>query len=63
MNHSEKFVHYLESYQNKDIEAVSSMFSDDIHLRDWKISVLGKSIAVSETQKTLTMHPVSKSKF
>ncbi len=51
MTNAEKFVHYLKSYQDKDIEAVSNMFAEDIHLRDWKISVFGKSIAVSETQK------------
>lgn len=51
MNNSEKFVHYLQSYQNKDIETVSNMFAEEIHLRDWKISVRGKEIAVSETQK------------
>ena len=50
MTHIEKFVHYLECYQNKDIESVSNLFSDDIHLRDWKISVFGKSIAIAETQ-------------
>lgn len=51
MNHSQKFKYYLLSYQNKDIESVSKLFSPDIHLRDWKISVHGKDIAVSETQK------------
>ncbi|WP_421713152.1 nuclear transport factor 2 family protein [Alteromonas abrolhosensis] len=51
MNNSEKFKSYLLSYQNKDIEAVSKLFAPDIHLRDWKISVHGKAIAISETQK------------
>jgi hypothetical protein len=26
------------------------MFSEDIHLRDWKISVFGKEVAVNETK-------------
>jgi len=26
------------------------MFSEDIHLRDWKISVFGKALALSETK-------------
>ena len=51
MNNSEKFVDYLECYQRKDIDGVSNMFADDVHLRDWKISVFGKDIAVAETQK------------
>ena len=51
MNNSEKFKSYLLSYQNKDIKAVSNLFDPNIHLRDWKISVHGKSGAISETQK------------
>ena len=51
MNNSEKFKSYLLSYQNKDIEAISNLFAPDIHLRDWKISVHGKTVAISETQK------------
>jgi hypothetical protein len=51
MNNVEKFESYLLSYQNKDIEAVSTLFAPDIHLRDWKISVHGKTRAISENQK------------
>ena len=51
MKHSEKFKSYLHSYQNKDIETISTLFASDIHLRDWKISVHGKRLALSETQK------------
>ena len=51
MTNTEKFKHYLVSYAQKDIQAVSAMFADDILLRDWKISVQGKQLAISETQK------------
>ena len=51
MTLTEQFVHYLTCYQRKDIEAISRMFAHNIHLRDWKISVQGKSIALLETQK------------
>lgn len=44
-------VQYLDRYAAKDLEAVASMFDEKILLRDWKISVKGKSIAVEETQK------------
>ncbi|MFD2166482.1 nuclear transport factor 2 family protein [Thalassotalea euphylliae] len=46
-----KFQYYLESYENMDINSVASMFADDILLRDWKISVKGKTEAIRETQK------------
>ncbi len=51
MNYIEKFELYLRSYKNKDIETISNMLSEDVHLRDWKISVFGKNSAIDETQK------------
>lgn len=42
---------YLRKYQEKDLQAIASVFTEDIHLRDWKISVYGKTNALAETQK------------
>ena len=44
------FTAYLSAYARKDLDAVSAMFSDNISLRDWKISVQGKKLAVAETK-------------
>lgn len=51
MSLTHKFEAYLKAYEEKDLAKVSGMFSEDIHLRDWKISVTGKEVAVSETKK------------
>ena len=45
------FIQYLSAYEQKDLERVSDMFADNISLRDWKISVKGKRLAVDETRK------------
>ncbi|MDT0607701.1 nuclear transport factor 2 family protein [Croceitalea rosinachiae] len=42
---------YLRKYANKDIKGVGELFADDIILRDWKIRVIGKEIALKETRK------------
>lgn len=44
-------LHYLKMYADKDIEGIASLFSDNITLRDWKIKVLGKELALHETPK------------
>ena len=51
--HSKKdlCVLYLERYAQKDLSGIEAMFSDDIILRDWKIRVTGKKIALEETHK------------
>ena len=51
MSNRELFLTYLRHYARKDLAQVSAMFADDIRLRDWNISVSGKSAAVSETEK------------
>lgn len=51
MSTIDTFKHYLDRYQNKDLDAVAEMFADNILLRDWKISVQGKQAAVAETRK------------
>lgn len=51
MLNTPKFTMYLEYYAAMDIDRVSDMLADDVLLRDWKISVKGKTNAVNETQK------------
>jgi hypothetical protein len=42
---------YLAAYAAKDLATVEALLADDIHLRDWKISVRGKAAALDETGK------------
>ena len=49
--YKELAVRYLQKYAEKDLGAMKGMFADDIVLRDWKIRVEGKKIALKETQK------------
>ena len=42
---------YLNGYAAKDIAAIDDIFAEDIVLRDWKIRVVGKPLALEETQK------------
>lgn len=51
MNHSELFLTQLRHYAEKNLEATTAMFAEDIHLRDWNISVHGKAAALRETAK------------
>ena len=44
-------LYYLQKYAEKDINAMKEIFADDIVLRDWKIRVVGKENALSETRK------------
>ena len=50
-NYKETALLYLKKYEEKDLEAISEMFSEDIFLRDWKIKVEGKEKAIEETRK------------
>lgn len=47
----DRFTTHLAAYGRKDLAATGGMFADDIHLRDWKISVRGKHAALAETAK------------
>ncbi|WP_437400044.1 nuclear transport factor 2 family protein [Flagellimonas lutimaris] len=42
---------YLKRYEEKDLNSIEEMFSEDIVLRDWKIRVKGKDNAINETRK------------
>lgn len=49
MTPTDRLLAYLSAYARKDLAAIAAMFSDDIELRDWKISVVGKPAALAET--------------
>lgn len=51
MNHTELFRTYLHHYANKNLAAISAMLAEEVHLRDWNISVFGKAEAIRETAK------------
>jgi steroid delta-isomerase len=50
MTNTERFLSYLHHYETRNIAEISAMFSDEITLRDWKISVKGKVAALAETK-------------
>lgn len=52
--HTDLFLNYIHHYAAKDLQAISAMFAEDIHLRDWNISVHGKDEAIRETAKNFT---------
>ncbi|WP_374401730.1 nuclear transport factor 2 family protein [Niveibacterium sp.] len=51
MKNLDRFRTYLAAYERKDLAAIGDMFTDGVHLRDWKISVRGKHAALAETAK------------
>lgn len=55
MSLTEKFISNLRAYENKDLAGVAELFAEDMFLRDWKISVTGKSKVLEETQKNFEM--------
>ena len=48
------FPHVHTSLRRKKLEAVSAMLAEEVHLRDWNISVHGKAEALRETAKNFT---------
>lgn len=51
MTHTEFFRAYLRHYADKNLQAIADMLAEEIHLRDWNISVFGKAEALRETAK------------
>lgn len=51
LNHTETCLLYLQSYQEKNLNAVAELFAEQIVLRDWNLRVVGKAAALNETQK------------
>ncbi len=54
MNRNELFLTYLRHYAAKNLKAISDMLADEIHLRDWNISVFGKEEVMRETAKNFS---------
>ena len=54
MSFKDQFISYLKHYSDKNIVKISEMLADDVALRDWKISVLGKATAIAETEKNFS---------
>jgi hypothetical protein len=54
MNHTELFRTYLQYYANKNLEAISAMLAEEVHLRDWNLSVFGRLEVLRETAKNFT---------
>lgn len=51
MTHIELLRVYLRHYADKNLEAISAMLAEDVHLRDWNISVYGKAEVMRETAR------------
>lgn len=51
MSNRQRFLDYLRHYSAKHLDGVSAMFADNITLRDWNISVIGKAAAAEETDR------------
>ncbi len=51
MNRIDLFRTCLRHYADRNLAAISAMYAENIHLRDWNISVHGKEAAVRETAK------------
>ena len=51
MHHTELFRAYLRHYADKNLEAIADLLAEEVHLRDWNISVFGKAEALRETAK------------
>jgi hypothetical protein len=42
---------FLSAYEQKDIQAISKMFSRDVVVRDWNLEVFGAEAALAEFAK------------
>lgn len=51
MDHSSRFLAYLEAYARKDLDAIARMLAPDATLRDWNLSVRGHRAVEAETLK------------
>jgi steroid delta-isomerase len=49
MSNADLFRAYLCHYADRNLEAISDMLADQVHLRDWNISVRGKPEVLRET--------------
>ena len=54
MTHNELFHAYLRHYAEKNLNAISAMFAEEVHLRDWTLSAFGRLEILRETAKNFT---------
>lgn len=47
MSHAALFHTYLRHYADKNLDAIAELLTEDVHLRDWNISVFGKTCATA----------------
>ena len=50
MNLREVAIEYFLNFQNKDIDALSEMFHEQVTLRDWEINASGKKLVVAANE-------------
>lgn len=51
MTNAERFRAYLGHYADRDLAPIEAMLAEDVHLRDWNISVHGRPAVLRETQR------------
>ena len=49
MSNKQRFLDYIGYYSKKNLHAISMMLAVDVTLRDWNISVSGKTAFLEET--------------
>ncbi len=54
MSFKEQFNSYLKHYSDKNLVKIADMLADNVTLRDWTISVVGKEAALAETEKNFS---------
>lgn len=65
MTNKDKLISYFEKFSNKDINALSEMFSEDVCLTDWDINVSGKENVIAANQQifnsvnTIEVNPIN----
>ncbi len=47
MTHTELLHTYLRYYAGKNLYAIAELLAEDVHLRDWNISVFGKAESIA----------------
>lgn len=48
------FCTYLHHYADRNLEAISTMLTEEVHLRDWNLSVFGRLEVLRETARNFT---------
>ena len=51
MTNKDKVIKYFQNFSNKDIDALSEMFSEDVRLADWDIAEATKEKVIAANQK------------